>query len=349
MSSHPNAPLQLDIFCRVIDNFGDAGVCWRLAQRLATDFAWQVRLLIDAPAALSGLAPNPVAGIAVLDWAQAETIQPAQCVIEAFACDPPAAYVRRMSQASPAPVWLNLEYLSLEAFTISCHGLPSPQTNGLCKYFFFPGVDPASGGLLRSPPVAPRPVDPKRLSILLFCYPYAPAQALLSALQDHPAASMVRLAAGILPNQINRDPPSAHSQIKRLAFLPQTDFDQQIAASDLAFVRGEDSITRALLAGIPFVWNIYHQDQAAHLPKLAALLDWWCHGLDPAAADALRQLHAVWNHDQSQPAPSLAAPLAAGLAFLPQLRSQAIKIATQLHQQPDLGQRLVDFVQKKLN
>ena len=31
-------PLLWDIFCRVIDNHGDLGVCWRLARELATRF-----------------------------------------------------------------------------------------------------------------------------------------------------------------------------------------------------------------------------------------------------------------------------------------------------------------------
>ena len=36
-----------DVFCRVIDNFGDIGVCWRLARQLAGDFALHVRLWVD--------------------------------------------------------------------------------------------------------------------------------------------------------------------------------------------------------------------------------------------------------------------------------------------------------------
>ncbi|WP_157072023.1 elongation factor P maturation arginine rhamnosyltransferase EarP, partial [Cupriavidus sp. HPC(L)] len=36
-----------DIFCTVIDNFGDIGVCWRLARQLAQEHGHAVRLWVD--------------------------------------------------------------------------------------------------------------------------------------------------------------------------------------------------------------------------------------------------------------------------------------------------------------
>src|SRR3546814_5027873 len=55
-------------------------------------------------------------------------------VIEAFACDPPAPFIERMVRQDS--VWINLEYLSAEAWVESCHALPSVQANGLRKTFF---------------------------------------------------------------------------------------------------------------------------------------------------------------------------------------------------------------------
>ena len=40
-----------DIFCSVVDNFGDIGVCWRLARRLSAGLGQQVRLWVDDLAA----------------------------------------------------------------------------------------------------------------------------------------------------------------------------------------------------------------------------------------------------------------------------------------------------------
>ena len=47
-----------DMFCRVIDNYGDAGVSWRLAQMLAKEYNWAVRLIIDDAAVLSAIVPT---------------------------------------------------------------------------------------------------------------------------------------------------------------------------------------------------------------------------------------------------------------------------------------------------
>ena len=57
----------------------------------------------------------------------------------------------------------------------------------------------------------------------------------------------------------------------------------------LNFVRGEDSLVRALWAGQPFIWHIYPQDDNAHHAKLEAFLDWL------QAPESLRKAHRVWN------------------------------------------------------
>ncbi len=113
-----------DIFCRVIDNYGDAGVCWRVARQLAKEHGIQVRLWIDNLPSLAHLVPNllmdaPVQTIFpnlhVHAWGEdfSHTL-PGQVVIEAFACDLPLAYLQAMAAQSPPPVWINLEYLSAE-------------------------------------------------------------------------------------------------------------------------------------------------------------------------------------------------------------------------------------------
>ena len=40
--------MTLDLFCRVVDNYGDLGVCWRLARQLAGEHGVAVRLWVDA-------------------------------------------------------------------------------------------------------------------------------------------------------------------------------------------------------------------------------------------------------------------------------------------------------------
>ena len=66
---------------------------------------------------------------------------------------------------------------------------------------------------------------------------------------------------------------------------------------DLNFVRGEDSLVRALWANRPFIWHIYPQHDGAHHAKLHAFLDWL------QAPPTLREFHAVWNGLHAAPLP----------------------------------------------
>ncbi|HET6600202.1 MAG TPA: elongation factor P maturation arginine rhamnosyltransferase EarP, partial [Burkholderiaceae bacterium] len=120
-----------DLFCRVIDNHGDIGVCWRLATDLAAR-GERVRLWVDEPSALGWMAPGGADGVTVHAFGGAGEVDeaPGDVVIEAFGCDLPQAFVHRMATARSAPLWINLEYLSAEAYVERSHRLPSPQLNG---------------------------------------------------------------------------------------------------------------------------------------------------------------------------------------------------------------------------
>lgn len=150
-----------DIFCTVVDNFGDIGVCWRLARQLQREEGHTVRLWVDdlasfaalCPAVDRSLAQQTVQGVEVrywpADWSTLEDVTPARRVVEAFACNLPDAFVQAMADGDAAPAWINLEYLSAERWVGDCHGMPSPHPSlPLRKYFFFPGFRDNTGGVL---------------------------------------------------------------------------------------------------------------------------------------------------------------------------------------------------------
>jgi len=147
-----------DIFCNVIDNYGDIGVCWRLARQLAHEHGLAVRLWVDDLASFAKLCPDADAtldsqhrrGVEVCVWCKKfPDVQPASIVIEAFACKLPGSYIEAMVEQEQQPAWINLEYLSAEDWVHGCHGLPSPHPRlPLTKYFFFPGFIRQTGGLL---------------------------------------------------------------------------------------------------------------------------------------------------------------------------------------------------------
>jgi uncharacterized repeat protein (TIGR03837 family) len=153
--------LNWDVFCRVIDNHGDLGVCWRLCADLAQR-GHTVRLWVDDTSALAWMAPQGCAGVTVYAWPNGEALQAlaqdtsfkvGDVVVEAFGCELPEAFQALMAQRKP--VWVNLEYLSAEGYVTRSHGLASPvmtgPARGATKWFFFPGFTPDTGGLLREP------------------------------------------------------------------------------------------------------------------------------------------------------------------------------------------------------
>ena len=152
----------MDLFCQVIDNFGDAGVCWRLARQLSVEYGFSVRLWIDKLAVLQKICPEimpdrneqKVSGISVLHWPRTfPSVSPddiPDVVIEGFGARLPESDVRRMADRLRAPVWINLEYLSAESWVGESHLMASPQSwIALTKYFYFPGFADNTGGLIR--------------------------------------------------------------------------------------------------------------------------------------------------------------------------------------------------------
>lgn len=171
MPAHPDRAIRSwDIFCTVIDNFGDIGVCWRLARQLAQEHGHAVRLWVDDLASFARLAPGldmaarqqELAGVTIRPWrrpdqesaqesaARFADVIPHDAVIEAFACDLPEPFLAAMAACAAKPAWINLEYLSAEPWVREHHGMASPHPRlPLVKHFFFPGFEPGTGGLLR--------------------------------------------------------------------------------------------------------------------------------------------------------------------------------------------------------
>lgn len=138
----------LDLFCRVIDNFGDAGFSLRLSRSLYRQ-GIKVRLFCDHQATLEPLLTQDDRDSALFSvelWPDPADYCPAPAVVAAFSCRLEAVLEQRLKSANC--LLINLEYLTAEDFAASCHGLSSP-TGGLKCYFFFPGFSPQTGGLLK--------------------------------------------------------------------------------------------------------------------------------------------------------------------------------------------------------
>ena len=330
-------PISCDIFCTVVDNYGDIGVCWRLARQLSQDHGIAVRLWLDDLATLQRLCPEVNTKLAqqkcreveICHWvADFPSVEPAQLVIEAFACELPERYVFAMAEMGQKPVWLNLEYFSAEDWVEDCHRMPSPHPQlPLVKYFFFPGVTHKTGGLLLERDLiarrdafqnsqhaiddywkywgleAPRETD---LRVSLFSYENSALPGLLQAwVQGNILVTCLVPEGRSLPQVaafFNASEGRAgdawqlgNLSIKVLPFVEQERYDSLLWACDINFVRGEDSFARAQWAARPFVWHIYPQHDGIHMHKLEAFIARYSAGLTPEVTQAMQKLWVAWN------------------------------------------------------
>ncbi|MDR3214298.1 MAG: elongation factor P maturation arginine rhamnosyltransferase EarP [Azoarcus sp.] len=364
-----------EIFCRVVDNHGDVGVCWQLARTLAARHGVRVRVWVDDWATLAGVCPGAVRdgveveGVELRRWVEPfPAVEPANVVIEVFGCELPAVHVRAMAARKTPPVWINFEYLSAEDWVRGCHGLASPQTTvALVKYFFFPGFSAGTGGLIREPGLLVRRtreqararVDWLRargvklpheeaLTVSLFSYEQPMLSALLRRWQmgERPLLLLVpegRILAGVNAALGENLLPGGQTQrdALRVAVLPfsnQDGYDELLWHCDINMVRGENSFVRAQWAARPLVWHIYPQKDDAHHAKLEAFLALYCAGLETTEASALMAFWRAWN--------GCGDPAAAWPAFvraLPELERHARNWCTGLCAQPDVTVNLWRF------
>lgn len=312
--SFDNPAMRWHLYCRVVDNFGDIGVAWRLAADLASR-GEDVRLAVDDASALAWMAPGRADRVEVCRWTGAAPIAP-DVVVELFGGGIPDEVAAAAAAAPRSPLVVNVEHLSAESYVERSHGLPSPRLteHGLpfTTWYFYPGFTEETGGLLRergllerrlqfdadrwlaSIGVATRPGE-RRVS--LFCYANRAVPSLLEALSDPP--TLLLLAPGAASDEARACLGSSMTRgalrAMSLPHLSQVDFDRLLWACELNFVRGEDSLVRAIWSGAPFVWQLYGQADGAHVAKLDAFLDRFLADAPTPLASAVRSLFARWN------------------------------------------------------
>lgn len=372
-----------DVFCRVVDNFGDVGVAWRLARCLAREHGKDVRLFLDDLTVFARLRPDADRAMAaqridlvdVRRWDDAFVVSAddiADVVVETFGCDTPEPYVLAMAGRQPQPRWINLEYLSAEAWVEGSHRLPSPHPKlaPLTRHFFFPGFTEGTGGLLRERGLLERrdefqsdraaqaafwraltgtvPAE-AALKVSLFGYAGAPYESLLEALTHHAGPVWVVAPEGAASAAIKgwlhgaRQGERGNVTAFATGFLDQDRYDELLWACDRNFVRGEDSFVRAQWAARPLVWQVYPTEDGAHWIKLAAFLARYTAGMDRHHAACVTGLWEAWNRAEAvtRAWPAFDAGLAAATAH-------AEDWAARQASRPDLATQLADYVDNVL-
>lgn len=332
---------------------------------MAAEHPVKIRLIVDdfkvfkkiEPRLDENLLQQNILGVEILRWSDECLAQyygvPADAVIEAFACTLPDSAIEKMR--SKNPVWIDFEYLSAEGWIEDCHARPSPHPSaGLDKTLFFPGFTKATGGLIRERDLIvqrdifqsdsaaqnswrsahglPAKVD-GQIDVSLFCYPDTPVQAVQNV--------RVFVPEGLAPEL-------SGPQIYRFPFLTSGDYDRLLWACDLNFVRGEDSWIRAIWAGKPFIWQVYRQDDGAHLVKLHAFLSRYVKGLTNPSAEALADFHTMWN-EEGREGKTAAQRWNGLLPLLPQLTDHAKRWSDLQAAETDCATQLLSFISAQRN
>lgn len=286
--------MRIDILCKVIDNFGDAGFCLRLARALLTK-GHGVRLIHDHSDVFKALLSDEVRdGLELLDASSPSfdicPLPRPDLIIEPFGSSSEQTLHRfdvRFKQVFSDVPWLVVDYLSAEDWVEDFHNSRSvnPQTGHVCTYFY-PGFTEKTGGVIHcdvdrafvSPPKA------RCETVFVFAYPQAPVDVLLDCFGES-------VAVGLACAHACQD----NARVTVLPFVPQAHFDSVLMNHDLLFVRGEDSFVRAQLLGKPFVWQVYPTPDEYHVVKLEHFLNRYLAGCSVEVSSTMRTLWFTWN------------------------------------------------------
>lgn len=323
-TSYRKFPMQcnsIDIFCHVVDNFGDIGFVFRFAREFhRANPICRVRVFVDDMNALQTINPaidpsiqmQSHEGIEYIAYAALTVelmrqLDPADVLIEAFACHIPELYLE--AAESRPRVIINLEHLSAEAWVEGYHLRPSllPFEN-LKKYFYMPGFTLATGGVIIEHRI--ERVKPLLAKHRFLCLKGLLAQAgftiggldtslvgtvftyergfdtmiadlkclerevVLLAFGDKIRRGMMPTLERAGAGQIRDNHYiSGNVQIVFMPFISQQRYDSLLCCADFNIVRGEDSLVRAILAAKPFIWNAYLQDDKYQKVKVEAFLE----------------------------------------------------------------------------
>ena len=293
--------LDIAILCKVVDNYGDVGFAYRLAHALsALDGSVRIRFVIDNLASFALLVPGIDSSAAVqqygnwtvFDWNAADACTASfsktmpKIVLQCFQCPYPEWLEAILFDKKNTAVVhvVNIDYLTAESYAEEFHCLKSlTRSSRVQKSNFMPGFTEKTGGLIldRNPASAPAKKNPYEYSVLIFGYArdYAPVIRALSAFEkkrrdvDNRFILRAYAASGQGQDAFMKAYSGARFAAERLPFLPQREWDDLLYAMDALFIRGEDSLSRACLSGIPFVWQAYPQENDYQRVKVEALLN----------------------------------------------------------------------------
>jgi len=273
----------VDIFSRFIDNYGDISIPLRLAHGLYIDHGVTSNVFLTSNELTKKILDKNLfnENINIIDIDKMDNnFLPNTNVVTIFDTQLPISYEAKLTNIN---LLINYEYFSAEQWVDGYH-LKESINKKYKKIFYIPGVSEHSGapifaindkGLYR----------PERLketnTINFFCYFNENIEASIKVLRTN-----FPQYDSVLHDRLNKEKGRGKN------LLSFNDFDKVLSNSLINFVRGEDSLIRAILAGSPFIWQPYTQENDLHIAKLNAFLDHYFISLPPQ----FREIFLIWNN-----------------------------------------------------
>ena len=283
----------IDIFCQVIDNYGDVGVAYRLAREFKRVYPnKKLRFVINQTEELNLIRKSE--DIEIILYKDISKIEnSADLIIESFGCEIPKKYMDKALKNSK--LIINLEYFSAEKWVDDFHLQESFLGGNLKKYFFIPGLSEKSGGILLDNEFLERKKKveankeyylekfgiKEKYDLIGSVFSY---EKNFDSLIEELKKLGKKIILLILSEKTQKnfikyfDNGNNYDKIKfvKLPFFSYDKYEELLALCDFNLVRGEDSFVRALLLGKPFLWHIYPQDENTHIEKLESFLEKYC-------------------------------------------------------------------------
>ncbi|MBQ1629793.1 MAG: elongation factor P maturation arginine rhamnosyltransferase EarP [Treponema sp.] len=133
--------------------------------------------------------------------------------------------------------------------------------------------------------------------------------------------------------------------LTELNFLPQTEWDSLLTRTPLLFIRGEDSLSRACLCGVPFVWHAYPQTEEYQLVKVQALLERMRPHFAPQDFEHVERCWQIYNTTNAS-ARDLEDSLYGFLRAYSDLKLGFADFSASLLKNGDLATHLLEFIEE---
>ena len=287
--------MEITVLCKVVDNFGDIGVVFRLCRALSElKKNLEIRLVVSNLDSFAKISKDidsaktfqEFCGWKIFDWNDNElckkefSINPPEFILECFQCGRPEwlEEILFSPQFNLNVQIVNVEYLTAESWADDFHLLKSGTRSAKIKKINFMRCLSEKKYALN---LVKQNLDKKILSedfstsfkILIFSYPKN-FDFLASAIKEFSLLKkvLVFVAPGAGADSAKNSLEKFNVDFICLPFMQQEVWDAFLSLMDFSFVRGEDSFSRCCLLGNPFVWNIYPQEEEFHIVKLNAFL-----------------------------------------------------------------------------